>query len=153
MIQAIKDIHVKDIRSEAARKTATILNGDSDLGQNLSSLENCFRVLNTPKMFDHYTPDAIVFNYLKTPLEDFPGVQTHWYIFFDGTAEALIWTGQGAWNNKTFISNVIQFGCKHDYRQLSFQECREREIRHKGNCWHVAECKVCGHIYSYDTSD
>ena len=44
------------------------------------------------------------------------------------------------------------FGCDHEYRELSMNECRARKISHLGMCWHVVECKHCGRIESYDSS-
>lgn len=47
----------------------------------------------------------------------------------------------------------FRFGCEHQYRGLSQQECRDRGIAHFGSCYHVSECGVCGHIKSIDSSD
>jgi len=44
-------------------------------------------------------------------------------------------------------------GCDHDYQELSWQECKERGIRHEGRCWHVTECKTCKNISAHDSSD
>jgi hypothetical protein len=56
---------------------------------------------------------------------------------------------------RSFESEIkyFRFGCKHAYRGLDVQECRDRKIPHYGRGWHVGECIHCGHIHSYDSSD
>ena len=43
--------------------------------------------------------------------------------------------------------------CVHGMVELSQDVCRERGISHYGMCWHVTECKKCGHVSAYDSSD
>lgn len=47
---------------------------------------------------------------------------------------------------------AFKFGCEHKYKELSQSECKEKEIRHFGSCYHVTECEKCGHIMCYDSS-
>lgn len=49
--------------------------------------------------------------------------------------------------------HYYSFGCSHDYRQLSMQECRARNITHFGRCYHVYECNICHYIDAVDSSD
>ena len=44
-------------------------------------------------------------------------------------------------------------GCDHKYKELSYDECKERKISHHGMCWHVKECQICKHVTSYDSGD
>ena len=67
--------------------------------------------------------------------------------FFDGTGVALC---SNYWLKKV---EYFAFGCKHKYRELSQKECKEKNIPHYGNCYHVSECSECGHIFSVDSSD
>jgi len=46
----------------------------------------------------------------------------------------------------------FRFGCDHEYKELSMSESAKRGVHHFGNCYHVRECKKCGHIYAYDSS-
>lgn len=43
--------------------------------------------------------------------------------------------------------------CEHDMREVGSAECKKRGIEHWGMCWHVYECKTCGNIKAYDSSD
>lgn len=43
--------------------------------------------------------------------------------------------------------------CVHETRELSQKECQDLNIIHFGSCWHVEQCKHCGKISSYDSSD
>lgn len=53
------------------------------------------------------------------------------------------------WKGKIYY---FQFGCQHEYAELSYETCKKRGITHHGHCWHVTECKKCGDIFSYDSS-
>lgn len=55
---------------------------------------------------------------------------------------------EGQWKLMYFA-----FGCKHQYKELSRDECQARRIFHYGNCWHVHECQLCKYVNSYDSSD
>lgn len=46
-----------------------------------------------------------------------------------------------------------RFGCDHDYKELSVDDADKRGIYHARRCYHVVECKKCGHVMSYDSSD
>jgi hypothetical protein len=54
------------------------------------------------------------------------------------------------WEEKVFY---YKFGCEHEYKGLSQEECRKRGIAHFGRCYHVSECGVCGYVLSVDSSD
>jgi len=43
--------------------------------------------------------------------------------------------------------------CHHEYKEISYDECKARGISHHGHCWHVTECTKCHVINSYDSSD
>lgn len=43
--------------------------------------------------------------------------------------------------------------CVHEKFELSQEECYKRGITHYGRCWHTTECKKCGHVSGYDSSD
>ena len=42
--------------------------------------------------------------------------------------------------------------CIHEMREVRYEECMERGIKHYGMCWHVQECTKCGNISAYDSS-
>lgn len=43
--------------------------------------------------------------------------------------------------------------CVHEKVELSQEECSKRKITHYGRCWHATECKKCGMVGGYDSSD
>lgn len=71
----------------------------------------------------------------------------HCWIFYDGTGVAL---STYYWRGKLFY---FAFGCEHETRELSRDECYNRGIYHGGRCYHVTECVKCGHVEGVDTSD
>ena len=74
-------------------------------------------------------------------------VSAHLYIFEDGVGFAMhsdYWAGK---------IRFYQFGCQHDYRPVSSDECRNRGIYHGGKFFHVSECSKCGYIMAVDSSD
>lgn len=71
----------------------------------------------------------------------------HWLSYVDGTGLAI---HTDYWKGKV---RYFFFGCDHDYKGLSQQECRERGIYHAGRCYHVAECQKCKFINAVDSSD
>jgi hypothetical protein len=48
---------------------------------------------------------------------------------------------------------AFAFGCRHDKRELSREECASKGIPHEGACWHVYECARCGFVEAHDSSD
>jgi len=69
------------------------------------------------------------------------------YHFHDGTGIAM---------SEDYDKNVIRwfrFGCVHEWRSVTPQECSKRGIYHAPRCYSVSECKKCGHIKSIDSSD
>lgn len=101
-------------------------------------------------MFFSYNPE-----YRETRQMHRPKGGNHWgkmlaatlFFFWDGTGVAM---GHDYWKGKVIY---YAFGCHHTYRELSFDQCRERGLQHMGRCWHVNECTTCGQIWSYDSSD
>lgn len=45
------------------------------------------------------------------------------------------------------------FGCDHQYREMSMDECRTEGLMHHGHCWHVFLCEKCGQTKAHDSSD
>lgn len=75
----------------------------------------------------------------------------YWYPDKTGVAFHNEWvydpkTHEGEWKVMYFA-----FGCKHQFRELSREECRALDIPHYGNCWHVEECQQCQRITSYSS--
>lgn len=54
------------------------------------------------------------------------------------------------WKQKV---RYYKFGCAHQYKELSSQECKNKNISHFGNCYHVYQCQICGDIKVEDSSD
>jgi hypothetical protein len=81
----------------------------------------------------------------EPPEGDVP-FSAHCWIFYDGTGVAM---APYYWRGKMFY---FAFGCEHETRELSRDECFNRNIYHGGRCWHVTECVKCGHVEGYDTS-
>jgi hypothetical protein len=48
---------------------------------------------------------------------------------------------------------VFRFGCNHKWKELSYQECKERNLYHGGSCYHVDECELCKQVKGRDSSD
>ncbi len=69
----------------------------------------------------------------------------HW--FSDGTGFGMV----GDYDSGCI--RFFVFGCEHDYRGMSQQECHERGIYHGGRCYSVSECTKCGHVKAVDSSD
>jgi len=74
------------------------------------------------------------------------GIDVHAYLFRDATGVA--WQHL-YWEERT---RYFAFGCLHKYKELTVEECKARDIRHHGACWHVYECTECGHIKAEDSS-
>lgn len=70
------------------------------------------------------------------------------YYFFDGNGFGI---AHDYWGKKV---RYFRFkACEHEYKSLSPKEAHAKGILHFGRCYHVGECKKCGHIHSYDSSD
>lgn len=98
-------------------------------------------------LWSSYTPEFV--SPSRFMLSDNPkmSVTATLYFYYDKTGVAIqsdYWAGK---------LKFFAFGCKHDNRELSMKECREKNIWHAGNCWHVYLCKKCGHIEGHDSSD
>lgn len=93
--------------------------------------------------------------------------------YIKNAVECPVCKGYGKWNltlnaygeGKHFQSSCFQCNgwgyvngettdatCVHVNKELSSAQCKEKNIVHYGNCWHVVECTKCGHITSYDSS-
>lgn len=103
-----------------------------------------------------YMPDAIetrsiCYNFdqiqLLDPDEKCRLIQITIFWLYDGTCLGI------ENDHRAGRIRYYQGGCKHEYRELSRKECKERGIYRFGWCWHVQECKLCGHVWSYDSSD
>lgn len=83
----------------------------------------------------------------------------YWYADKTGIAFHKEWVyknGEGrnsGSNQDGWQLSCYAFGCKHQYRELSAEECRAIGVAHYGNCWHVHRCELCKYINSYDSSD
>jgi|WetSurSiteA1Bulk_404760.scaffolds.fasta_scaffold116627_1 hypothetical protein len=103
------------------------------------------------KKMNNYSPDFVEYRqvlFKNDKLNEwlnkyYQGIHIYW--FHD---EALAFV-HDYWGKKTYFFRI---GCNHEYRELGSQECRERGITHWGNCWHVYECKKCGHSMAQDSS-
>lgn len=101
--------------------------------------------------FFHYNPSLIesrqMYDKSQKDWNTKPMLSATLYWFHDGTGVAMAndyWKGE---------INYYAFGCQHDYKSLSQEECHQRKIYHGGRCYHVSECSKCGYINSYDSSD
>lgn len=101
-----------------------------------------------------YSPELIEFRqiYVKSNDDLSPDrkgimISMTLYWFHDDTGIAI---HADYWKGKV---EYFAFGCKHEYKELSQEECRERNIQHYGRCYHVSECKKCGYINAVDSSD
>ena len=59
-------------------------------------------------------------------------------------------------NNQIIYKEPIKYykiGCNHSFVELSYDECKENDIRHFGRCWHVYKCTICGIMNAADSSD
>ena len=79
--------------------------------------------------------------------------------YYDGTGISIVtsfWGGQkygnDGWEKEQHV-RFFAFGCAHERKELSYDECKERGIYHAGRCWHVWECQKCGHTEGHDSSD
>lgn len=99
--------------------------------------------------FFSYTPTYM--DHKQIPIEHKDGKQyytsIHLYHFHDGTGIGLIR------DSHTKQPRYYRYGCKHEYRSMTSEELRGRDIIHFGNCYHVDICTKCGHISAYDSSD
>jgi hypothetical protein len=53
------------------------------------------------------------------------------------------------WDGKL---RYFRCGCNHSWVELTASDCRERNISHYGNCYHVYECSDCGYVKADDSS-
>lgn len=57
------------------------------------------------------------------------------------------------WGQEGKKLRIFKFGCKHQFVELTQQECKEQNILHFGRCWYVYKCQLCGIIKSEDNGD
>jgi hypothetical protein len=79
----------------------------------------------------------------------------HWYHDKTGVAFNKEWVYNPTKKEGQWEISCFAFGCKHQFKELSQEECLKREfpLPHYGMCWHVHECKLCDYVDSYDSSD
>ena len=108
-------------------------------------------------------PDSIEFRQFILPEDKDAERSTvqnvHLLRYYDGTGVSIVtsfWGGQrygdDGWEKEQHL-RFFAFGCAHESKELSYDECKKRGIYHAGRCWHVWECKKCGHVEGYDSSD
>lgn len=76
-----------------------------------------------------------------------------WYLYYlncDGTPDEGFAIARDYWEKKVVYA---RFGCDHQWRGVTQQECHERNILHMGRCYTVRECTLCGKIEGIDSSD
>jgi len=67
--------------------------------------------------------------------------------FYDKTGVGM---SADSWKGKV---RYFAFGCDHDFKQLSPEECRKIGILHMGHCDHIWQCQKCKAITGGDSSD
>lgn len=79
----------------------------------------------------------------------------HIFWYYDKTGVAVIskWNGTRHGSKPEWEGFFFAVGCQHDYRELSYQTCKEQGITHMGNCYHVYKCQKCGFVDAHDSSD
>lgn len=109
--------------------------------------------------FGHETPDFIErrqFNWSNNaPPYDTKRIHATMYWYGDKTGVAFHkeWVYNPSQREGQWTMFYFAFGCKHQFKELSVEESRSRDILHFGNCYHVHECQLCKVIDSYDSSD
>lgn len=53
----------------------------------------------------------------------------------------------------TPVIRYYRFGCKHQMKELTPEECARLNIPHHGRSWHVHQCALCGKVDSIDSGD
>ena len=101
----------------------------------------------------YYSPNNIEFRQIRFGER----IQnTHIYWFHD-KAFAIAWPNRWTLKeNKMIYTEPVRYyriGCDHEFKELTRDECRARNIPHEGRCWHVVECPKCGQMDAYDSSD
>lgn len=96
-----------------------------------------------------YSPEIMEWRQVNFDLNGrkfFNGIQM--YIFHDKTGIAMV---HDYWRKKVYYFKFA--ACKHEYKTLTFAQCRKLGIYHGGRCCHVQKCKKCGYVHAYDSSD
>lgn len=103
------------------------------------------------RMFFLYSPEVIEHRQMFAKDERGIGrgacLTARLYHFHDGTGIAM---------SEDYDKNVIRwfrFGCVHEWRSVTPQECSKRGIYHAPRCYSVSECVKCGFVKSIDSSD
>ena len=101
--------------------------------------------------FFHYTPIATGYSqvFLKPDgdLRNDKIMPMRFFFMHDNTGFAMYanyWQGH---------LHYFAFGCDHEFRELSQDQCFARDITHFGRCYHVYECLKCDYIDAVDSSD
>lgn len=93
-------------------------------------------------------------------LRDYEGYLDCYIFWFSDCALAILLPTEWDYREGETFSGFIYkkpiryfyIGCKHDFEELSPEECKKLGIPHHGMCWHVVRCKKCGIIRAYDSS-
>jgi hypothetical protein len=77
--------------------------------------------------------------------------------YFHDVAYAMVFDSKWHLNKegkKVYNKPILYYkiGCEHDYKELSTEQCAERNLIHYGMCWHVYACDKCGMIEAQDSS-
>lgn len=100
-------------------------------------------------LFSSYNPEVIDYRQiLRVEGKPLPTMlPAKLLIYHDGTGVGIVCD---YWGEKV---TYYRFGCRHEYHELSYDDCCSRGIYHAGRCYHVSECSKCGHINAADSSD
>lgn len=93
----------------------------------------------------YYTPTHTDFRQVYLEGEGQAVFNTKLFIFHD-RAYAIVIRSNGQ-------TQAYRLGCVHQWNELGQDQCRSRNIRHEGQCWHVYECPKCKTIKVEDSSD
>lgn len=132
-------------------------NKNSPDGTGYNEVPVGFREISKEELFDTLfffeMPEQIEFKQIYpdritgTEFDEGKVIDVRMFWFHDGTGVGV---------SGDFSSNDLRlfaFGCNHSYRELTQSQCRKRKFLHYGMCYHVLECKKCGHLEFHDSSD
>lgn len=141
----------KDERKELFKKLKSM--GITNYG-NFNQMPEPYHPCTSPAAYlrRHYSYSPIAYEFRQVPDIDF-GIEGDKKPF---RSYKIYWYSDCGWASTLDYSTgnilTVYLGCDHDFRELSLEECRERNIMHWGMCYHVYECEHCGYIKSQDSS-
>ena len=100
------------------------------------------------QVFGNWVGHAYQISHLVYAQFMFEGARLYGYLYYINTLEQG-WTM--SYNRKKGVMEYFLFGCHHDHKELTKEECDKRLIKHLGNMWHVLECQKCKHILSFSS--